>query len=329
MSLGTVVQSSTGTAASTATKATSQPATGTSRLLLSSSSPKLTSLSTLQATPTSLLATPCYVDRQLRTEVDGKVVEIVVSEMKQKGYKVVSIASYHSGPTLRANFDVLFSNSSLVDTVVFIQVTEDQLRTMINDLRSAGYSLWSISDRVRNFGDVPYYSGVFGKNAATVETKVYLRDNMATFQSRLKDMQAKGYQLVAQSIEKIGQVLEACSIWRQDSNSTLTRPLTWQSIYNVSYSFFVTMNMTSNFVPIHIDTYYLSNDKALFSAVLAERTTQNQGQWFQWGLDIYASNLANVQKPKWDPTFSLGYIYWGNAGGTAHYVQWQPSSCKT
>ena len=264
----------------------------------------------------------CCTDTQLRTEVDGKVIESVVSEMKQKGYKVVSIASYHSGPALRANFDVLFSNSSLVDTVVFIQITEDQLRTMINDLRSAGYSLWSISDRVRNFGDVPYYSGVFGKNAATVETKVYLRDNMATFQSRLKDMQAKGYQLVAQSIEKIGQVLEACSIWRQDSNSTLTRPLTWQSIFNVSYSFFVTMNMTSNLVPIHIDTYYLSYDgTAFFSFVLSERTPERRDQWFQWALNSSSvASVIDVQKPYWDPLLSLGYTYYAE---TFHFLQWQ------
>ena len=269
----------------------------------------------------------CFDDSPLLVEVDGKTIENVVLDRIHKGYKVVSIASYHSGPALRASFDVLFSNSSLVDTVVFIQITEDQLRTMINDLRSAGYSLWSISDRVRNFGDVPYYSGVFGKNAATVETKVYLRDNMATFQSRLKDMQAKGYQLVAQSIEKIGQVLEACSIWRQDSNSTLTRPLTWQSIYNVSYSFFVTMNMTSNLVPIHIDTYYLSKDgRAYFSAVLSERTPERRDQWFQWGLNsISIANQLNVQKHiNWIPSLSLGY---SNFGTTLHYVQWQKRTC--
>ena len=278
-----------------------------------------------QPSPNSclLIGTPqCCIDMQLQSEVDGKVIESVVSNMIQKGYKVVSIASYHSGPNLRANFDVLFSNSSLVDTVVYIQITEGQLLTMINDLRRDGYSLWSISERVRNFGNIPYYSGVFGKNAATVETKVHLRDNIATFQSRLVDMQAKGYQLVAQSVEKIGQVLEACSIYRRDSNSTNTKPLAWQSIFNVSYSIFVTMNMTSNLVPIHVDTYYLNYDgKAFFSAVLLERTPGNQAQWFQWGLSSNSiMNLVNAQRPTWVPIFSLGYIY---AADTAHYLQWQ------
>ena len=281
----------------------------------------------LSSTP-SPQSTPCYVDMQLQSEVDGKVIESVVSNMIQKGYKVVSIASYHSGPTLRANFDVLFSNSSLVDTVVYIQITEDQLLTMISNLRRDGYSLWSISERVRNLGNIPYYSGVFGKNAATVETKVYLRDNIATFQSRLVDMQAKGYQLVAQSVEKIGQVLEACSIYRRDSNSTNTKPLAWQSIFNVSYSIFVTMNTTSSgLVPIHIDTYYWSNDKALFSVVLSVPAPENQGQWFQWGPNSYGPDLMNLRKPTWQPAFSLGYIYWGIAGGTAHYMQWQKARC--
>ena len=268
--------------------------------------------------------TPCYADVQLQTEVDGKVIETVVANMLRKGYKVVSIASYHSGPSLRANFDVVFTNSSLVDTAVYIQITEDQLLTMINSLSSSGYSLWSISDRVRNFGSIPYYSGVFGKNAPTVETKVYLRDNMTTFQRRLKDMQSKGYQLVAQSVEKIGQTLEACSIYRRDSSSTSTKPLVWQSIFNVSYSVFLTMNMTSNLVPIHLDTYYVSNDKALFSVVLLERTLVNQGQWLQWGMN---GNQINTQKPNWSPIFSLGYIYWGIPGATAHYMQWQKTDC--
>ena len=268
----------------------------------------------------------CYVDTKLLVEVDGKTIDNIVLEMIQKGYKVVSIASYHSGPALRANFDVLFSNSSLVDTIVYVQITEGQLLTMINDLRSDGYSLWSISERVRNFGNIPYYSGVFGKNAATVETKVYLRDNITTFQSRLVDLQAKGYQLVAQSVEKIGQVLEACSIYRRDSNSTNTKPLAWQSIFNVSYSIFVTMNMTSNLVPIHVDTYYLNYDgKAFFSAVLSERTPERQGQWFQYGMSATSvASQLNLQKPTWVPSFSLGYV---NFWSTSHYVQWQKRTC--
>ena len=268
----------------------------------------------------------CYDDWQLWVEVDGKTIESVVIAMLQKGYKVVSIASYHSGPSLRANFDVVFTNSSLVDTAVYIQITEDQLLTMINSLSSSGYSLWSISDRVRNFGSVPYYSGVFGKNAPTVETKVYLRDNMTTFQSRLKDMQSKGYQLVAQSVEKIGQTLEACSIYRRDSSSTSTKPLVWQSIFNVSYSVFLTMNMTSNLVPIHLDTYYVTNDgRAYFSAVLSERTPERPGQWFQWGMNaVSVRNQLSLQKSKWTPSFSIGY---NNFGAKFHYVQWQQRTC--
>eukprot|EP00731_Ephydatia_muelleri_P010949 Em0005g1535a len=288
--------------------------------------PSNTGSSSKGATPTmsagiSQLA-QCCADVQLQTEVDGKVIQSVVADMLRKGYKVVSIASYHSGPTLRANFDVVFTNSSLVDTAVYIQITEDQLLTMINSLSSSGYSLWSISDRVRNFGSIPYYSGVFGKNAPTVETKVYLRDNMTTFQRRLKDMQSKGYQLVAQSVEKIGQTLEACSIYRRDSSSTSTKPLVWQSIFNVSYSVFLTMNMTSNLVPIHLDTYYLNYDgKAYFSAVLSELTPANQAQWFQWGLS--SNNIASVidtRSANWELIFSIGYM---NIANTSHYLQWQ------
>ena len=274
------------------------------------------------------LGTALPVDTQIFIEVDGADIAYVISEMARRGYKVVSLSSYRFGYNLETTFDVTFSNSSLVDTVPYIQLTECQLLAQIDGLRGQGYSVVSISGRVAADG-LLYYTGVFRISAPIMETKVYLRDSVSVHLQRLVDLKASGYQLVAQSLETVGHVVEACSIYTRDIRldyniSINTKPLDWTSFFNASFYQFTgnLLRAVSRYNPIHVDMYYgADNRSSLFSAVLLGYT---QSQWFLWGLN-YSSTLAEVASMKqyWEPIISLGYSYLGSA---VHYVQWQQKS---
>ena len=241
---------------------------------------------------------------------------------------MVSLSSYRFGYDLETTFDVTFSNSSLVDTVPYIQLTESQLLAQIDGLRGKGYSVVSISGRVAADG-LLYYTGVFRISAPIMETKVYLRDSLAAFQGRLKDMQGNGYQLVAQSLEMVSRAVVACSVFTRDRRldyniSIDQKPLRWISLYNVSFYEFTNniLNNVRSFLPAHIDSYYIDSSDSVFSVVLLERTADIV-QWFQWGLNDSYTRVTLKEKVNWDPIIALGYSYYSDH---QHYLQWKQKS---
>ena len=281
----------------------------------------------LPTTPPLGIAAP--VGTKVIIELDSKDISFVVTEMARRGYKVVSLSSYRLGYGLETIFDVIFSNSSLVDTVPFIQLTEIQLLAQISELANRGYAVRSISGRVASDGML-YYSGVFKANPPIVETKVFLGDSETIHLKRLTDLKSSGYQLVAQSLEKVGKEAGACSVYMRDIRlsyniSIDTKPPNWISFHNASFYQFTgnLLRAASQYIPIHIDVCYMAvNSSPLFSAVLLEYT---QSQWFLWDLN-YSRTLAELEGANlyWEPVMSLGYN--SNLGSEVHYVQWQRKS---
>ena len=269
------------------------------------------------------------VDTKVIIELDSKDVGYVVTEMARRGYKVVSLSSYRLGYGLETIFDVIFSNSSLVDTVPYIQLTESQLLAQIVELGSQGYAVSSISGRVASDG-VLYYSGVFRAHPPIVETKVFLGDSETIHLKRLTDLKNTGHQLVAQSLETVDEETEACSVYTRDIRlsyniSVDTKPPNWISFFNTTFYQFTgnLLKAVSQYSPIHIDVYHrAASSSPLFSAVLLEYP---QSQWFVWDMN-YNRTLTELEGAKlyWEPVLSLGYN--SNLGNEVHYVQWQRKS---
>ena len=198
----------------------------------------------------------------------SRTVRTLVEDWEAEGYSTRWVGPYRETQSTRVFYDVVFHNSTALDTRAAVELSPARLLNTIAALRLEGYSVWGITDRVRNRAPYPIYSALFGRTPPIYKTEVFIRDNITTYLRRLNDMKRRHFQLVSHSMEQpANMALEATSVWIQDRRidfniSVEKEPLQWRSYYNLTFLQFteVTLDLGAEdadpqFYPKFVDVY--------------------------------------------------------------------------
>ena len=192
----------------------------------------------------------------------------LVVDWEAEGYSTRWVSPYRETQSTRVFYDVVFHNSTLLDIRAAVELSPARLLNTIAAMKQEGYSVWGVTDRVRNRAPYPIYSALFGRTPLIYKTEVFIRDNITTYLRRLQDMKRREFQLVSHSMEQPANMeLEATSVWIQDRRiafniSVDTEPLQWRSHYNLTFLQFteVTLELgnddaTPKFYPKFVDVH--------------------------------------------------------------------------
>lgn len=214
--------------------------------------------------------------------------------------------------------DVIVTNSTQVDSRGFLDLTFVKMNESLYEMEEEGYFVHSISDRRRGSNPAaPSYSVLYEKRPEHIETKVFLRDSVATYYSRLADMKSKGYRLISHSFCDIRGSVETTSVYIRDRrllhNISIGRLPKWESYLNLSFLDFTreTLRLSpSNMYPSFIETNVV-NRESRFSIIFLENL-ENIATWYRWGVDT-DDTIATLgeEEPRWEPRMSTSYNYNG------------------
>lgn len=254
----------------------------------------------------------------------------LLNHMQTQGYKALWLCSYKAKHSLRTYFDVLFHNSSQVDTLLAHDMVKETLEMKIAEYAKQGYSVWRLGQRTRNSGSTPpYFTAIFNKKPNVIVTEVYLRESMEAHLARLEEKAHSGHEMIAQSVIYAGGQLEVSAVFTYDQrlahNITVPEGLPWKSFMNLTFYQFTSVALelgNQEFYPMYVDTYNVEQPNALFSAIFRKRDAETYFHWYYWGLNTTAARstvLNEEQRGIWDPKLSIGYTYFSSV---YHFVEW-------
>lgn len=240
------------------------------------------------------------------------------------GYKVTWITTHSGGAIQSHAMDVILSNSTLVDTRVFIDLTATQLNETIHQMANEGYSIKTLADRERGRapGSSISYTALFERTNYLLETEVFLGDSLEQWRNRVAVMNSSGYRLISQSFVDYQGKQQAATVFTRDRrlahNITFEPPPKMAVINNATFFDFTGLVLDyarRNYYLSHIEVHQrASNPSAMFSAIMLEHTdeTIHGGHWFRWGLSEEAVKaIIQVETADWDPYITTGYSHQG------------------
>lgn len=247
------------------------------------------------------------------------------------GYMLTWISSYRLGPEMKPYFDFVASNSSLVDTVSYVEIGYDELNKTIHDMEKRGYFVRLLIDRIRGRNpSEPSYSVIFEPRGAILKTEVFLRDSYTDYLSRLSRNIAAGYRLLSQSFCSIRAQVEVASVYTRDRRIALNIPVPQAPAMEVknNMTFFdftrATLALARNgYFPSAVEVFAQgSSTNSYFSAIYEERDVFSHGNWFRWSLNTTAARdmIERETRRSWDVYLTVGYSYLGN---TEHFVEFK------
>lgn len=257
-----------------------------------------------------------------------------VTALLENGYKVTWITTHLLGTSKTQTFDVVLSNSTNVDTRVFIDITAKALQDTVETMSAQGYSISSLADRER--GRAPNnaisYTALFRRSSHLLETELFLGDSVEDWKKRVVRLNNSGYRLVSQSFTHLqDREQEVSTIFTRDRrlahNITFERPPKMVSITNVTFFDFTRLALTyarKNYFLTHLEVNQRDTETfPRFFAILVAHTSKSigRGNWFRWGLNEEAINtMIRLEAPNWDPYVVSGYSHQGEA---VYYVAFQ------
>ena len=285
----------------------------------------------LPTAPPNTLTPKFKADFQFRLKWSPRQARSEVDDLTAEGYKLLWVAPYRVGPSLKPYFDVILTNSSEADTKGFMDLTFDDMNRTIHEMKAEGYSASVVVDRARGKAPTaPSYSAVFTRKNDILETEVYLRDRVQEYEERLKRMKAAGYRLISHSFCEIQGQLEVASVYERDRrlayNITVPNLLRWQSYYNLPFYNFSEVALSlgrQNYYPYYVESYNLqgvsTTGNSVFAAIFEQPIGPNLN-WFRWSLERSAAEdtiTSELTDGIWEPRVSLAYNYLGNI---RHYL---------
>lgn len=273
-------------------------------------------------------------DVQTYFRLPSKQARATLTENVEIGYKLYWVTSYRVGPSKKPFFDMLFTNSSLVDT---LGVVDELLTTFIQTISTfaaRGYFVTHLSSRARGrTPKAPSFSAVFTLTPSVMETTIYLGDTESEYLSRLADRRASGYQLVSHTFCEIQGAVQVASVYSIDKRRLLNISLEeeeeeeaalWQSFHSLTFLNFTTVALELNvqhFYPSSMEVSCQHGTSVVAAVFVQLRTDDN---WFRWGLntsDVRESVRDEVRS--WQPRLTVAYNY---INEVSHYLQFQRRS---
>ena len=237
---------------------------------------------------------------------------------------MIWITTHTGGAVLSHTVDVILSNSTLVDTRVFIDLSASQLNQTLQQMASEGYSIKTLADRER--GRAPSssvsYTALFDRANHLLETEVFLSDSLDEWKRRLVRMNSTGYRLISQSFVEYQDSVQVSTVFTRDKrlahNIEFDPPPDVVTFTNVSFFDFTGHALDyarRNYYLSHLEVHQLSTEQSSrFSAIMLEHTDKTiaGGHWFRWGLNEAAVQaLIQVEADSWDPYVVSGYSHQG------------------
>ena len=252
-----------------------------------------------------------------------------IANLMNTGYKLTWISSYRQGPGMTPYFDFVATNSTIVDTVSYVEIGYNQLNRTIQDMKEKGYDIKLLIDRIKGRNpSEPSYSVIFEPRDLIFESVIFLRDQFKVHEYRIKKMLEAGYRLVSHSSCAIRRNIETTSVYMRDRRIAFGIPTPsypQQQVRN-NMTFFefthVTLKLANEgYFPFAIEVYSLpSHPDSVFSVTFEERSEESEGNWFRWNLNATAArDLIEVEtRVSWDVYITTGYTY---LGSSQHFIE--------
>jgi len=283
------------------------------------------------AVPT--LAQPLPVEEEAEVQshilIPPRQARAAMSNLMTAGYKLTWISSYRVGPDMVPYFDFVATNSSIVDTVSFVEISFSELNSTIHLMEGRNYFASLLIDRIRGKNPLePTYSVIFTRRDEIFETQVFLRDSLRAYKTRLARKFQAGFRLLSQSFCSIRGSIEVSSVFIRDKRIPLHIPTPtyppWRALMNLTFFQFTEATLAEakkNFIPAAVEVYKLDGiSQSLFSVVFEERTDVTEGNWFRWSLNSTAATsfIRDQIRRSWDIYITTAYTYLGR---TEHFIE--------
>ena len=260
--------------------------------------------------------------RQARDEIET---------LMNSGYMLTWISSYRLGPGMTPYFDFVATNSTLANTVSYVEIGYNELNRTIKDMREKGYDIKMLIDRIRGRNpSEPSYSVIFEPRHQIFESVVFLRDGFRVHESRQAEMLRAGYRIFSHSFCTIQGSIEATAVYVRDRRIPFGIPVPFypqQQIRN-NMTFFAFTHQTlslanDNYYPYAVEVYSLpSLSDSIFSVIYERRSRRTEGNWFRWSLNITAARdlIERETRVSWDVYITTGYTY---LGSSQHFIEFK------
>lgn len=258
-----------------------------------------------------------------------------IQTLMNNGYKLTWISSYRVGPDNIPYFDFVASNSSLVDTISYVEIGYSKLSRSIHELKEQGYFVNLLIDRIRGRNpDEPSYSVIFTPRDAILETQVNLRDSYEDYLSRLARNTADGYRLLSQSFCSIRGSVEVASVFTRDRRIPLNIPAPrgpdMRVKSNMTFGQFTDVSLryiNDNLYPVAVEIFTQGRRRESFFSVIYEKRAGNT-YWFRWSMNTTAARdlIESATQMYWDVYLSAGYTY---NGRSEHFLAFRRKGIHT
>ena len=282
-------------------------------------------------TPAPPGTTNANVDVPVRLLTSPRQARDQIKTLMNNGYKLTWITSYRLGPDKTPFFDFVASNSSLVNTISYVDIGYNKLNRSIHEMKEQGYFVSLLIDRIRGPNPTePSYSVIFSPRDAILETQVNLRDSYEDYLSRLARNTAAGFRILSQSFCSIQDSVEVATVFTRDRRIPLNIPAPRGPAIEVrsNMTFFqftrITLQLAADgFFPSAVEAFTQgSTTNSFFSVIYQQRGENTFGNWFRWSLNTTAARdlIEKETSQSWDVYLTVGYTYIGN---TEHFVEFR------
>ena len=255
----------------------------------------------------------------------------LVDGLTRDGFNARWINVYKLPPSTVDFYDLIVCNSTANPTRGFLDLTGEQLSQEIVRQTAAGFSLWTISGRVRVNDTTPLYSVVFGRNPDFIETTALWGMHFLTHISKNSDLLNAGWSIISHTIFSSGAHLSISSVYQRDrrvarniSIPAEDRLPLRQNFYGIDFPQFSQLTLfynTLRYYPRYVSIYYFGSPRNSQFSVIFEKKQNSTVNFFRWGRNI-TETTADIElfREHWDPVVVAGYRYKQH---TDYFTEWR------
>ena len=250
--------------------------------------------------------------------VPAASVHQVVTQWKRRGFNIAAINVHKPTATSKSSYSIIVHNGT-VHTREALDVTAAELNREISRQAANGYSVWTISGRVRSNDTTPLYSVIFGRNPEYIETTVLVEmDFFAHFFKSFELLDAK-WSIISQVLLSSNGHTSLTSAYQRDRRpaQNITVPPDQVlperlALFGLRFTDFsnLTLERSKQFLyPRQVEPYFHPGiSSSRFSVVYEKRA--DHSSFFRWGLNETETQAAiELYRKNWDPLIVTNYRY--------------------
>ena len=242
----------------------------------------------------------------------------VVAQWKRRGFNIAAINVHKPVPTA-ANYYSIIVHNSTVRTREALDATAAELNREISRQAADGYSVWSISGKVRSNDTIPVYSVIFGRNPDYIETVVLVELSFFAHFFKSYELLDDNWSMISQVLLSSNGHTSLTSAYQRDRRRAQNITIPPDQALPVRFGLFglsftdlsnFTLEQSKRFMyPIQVEPYFHPGiNSSRFSVVYEKR--QDHSSFFRWGLNATQTQAAiELYRNNWDPLIVTNYRY--------------------